>query len=327
MMLSQLSDVELIENFQDLVVDEREKLVFQLEHISELDRRKLFFHYSSLRAYLVEEYGFEEWSAERKIRAARLFNRFPDLKLKMESGKLNFTLLELAQGCAHREKLSDSELWEILEAISGMSCRSAKREIASRYPASLDLPIDRVIPLTSEFSEVRFVASQELLSKLEEIRGLLAHSHPQLKMGELIDILATEYRERHHPEEKARRAEERETKKKEKKEEKEEGKGDKNQSEIVESPTVPRLKNQFEKRTPSQAIVYKLTRTEGYCCSYVDPVTQRKCLSKRGLEIDHIQAWSDGGETALANLRYLCKNHHARVSFLKFGESSKYFKI
>jgi len=94
--------------------------------------RELFFHYSSLRSYLVEEHGMEEWQAERKIRAARLLIRFPLLEMKIQSGKMNLTLMELAQGCAHREKL-----------------------------------------------------------------------------GELIDVLATEYRERHHPEEKAKRAQER----------------------------------------------------------------------------------------------------------------------
>src|ERR1700728_1150890 len=98
MVLSQLSDVELIENFQDLVINEREKLVLQLEHIAELDRRKLFLHYDSLRAFLVGEYSMEGWTAERRIRIARMLKRFPELKAKLESGKLNITLIELAQG-------------------------------------------------------------------------------------------------------------------------------------------------------------------------------------------------------------------------------------
>src|SRR5688572_7182110 len=98
MTLSQLSDAELIANFQDLIIEEREKLVLQLEHITELDRRKLFFHYDSLRSYLVSEHGLEEWRAERLIRTARILKRFPDLKSKLESGQLNLTLLEIASG-------------------------------------------------------------------------------------------------------------------------------------------------------------------------------------------------------------------------------------
>src|SRR4051812_23346911 len=103
--LSMLSDLDLLANFRDLVMDEREKLVHQLECIAELDRRKLFFHHASLRAFLVSEHGLEESCVDRRIRAARCLKRFPDLKGMLESGKFNLTLLELAQGCARREKL------------------------------------------------------------------------------------------------------------------------------------------------------------------------------------------------------------------------------
>ena len=94
-------------------MEEQEKLALQLTLLAEMDRRKLFFHYSSLRAYLVEEHGMEEWCAERRIRAARMLKRFPTLKAMIESGRLNLTLLEIVQGCAHREKLSDPEIQEL----------------------------------------------------------------------------------------------------------------------------------------------------------------------------------------------------------------------
>jgi len=311
MTISKLSDEELISGFKDLIFDEREKLLLQLQHLAELDRRKLFFHYPSLRSYLVSEHGMEEWQAERKTRAARLLIRFPRLEMQIQSGKMNLTLLELAQGCAHREKLSDTDLSDLFEKISGMSTRAAKREIAVLYPESMVIPRDRIHPLNEELSEIRFVANQELLEKLDEIRGLLAHSHPGVTFAELIDLLATEYRERHHPEEKAKRAEARQHSKQ-------------NQSETVDKPTA-HFSNTEEKRTASAALVNELTRTEGYQCSYVDPVTGKPCLSKYGLQIDHKKAWSCGGKTKLSNLRYLCQNHHARVSFLQFGERSKYY--
>ncbi len=365
MTLTHLSDAELVANFQDLIIEEREKLVLQLEHLVELDRRKLFFHYSSLRAYLVEEHGMEEWNAERKIRAARMLGRFPGIKEKIESGQLNLTLLEIAQGCAYREKLSDPETWDILEAISGMSCRAAMKEVACRFPHSLELPKDRIRPLNAEFSEVRFVASQELLDKLDEIRGLLAHSNPQMTLGELIDVLASEYRERHHPEAKAKRAEMRDAKRQgegcekilitstglepkkdleiiekmdleiiqsietemETNMETEDDKGLENRIKptgFVKSPTAPRVTSPHETRIPSRAIVHELTKIAGYVCAYVDPVSKQTCLSRQALEIDHIQPWSEGGRTELSNLRYLCRAHHRRISFLKFGASSKY---
>src|SRR5690242_7789980 len=107
MALTNLSDVELITNFREFVIGERENLVIQLEHIIELERRKLYLHYPSLWSYLVQECGLEEWQAERRIRGARILKRFPHLKSELESGKLNLSLLEIAQGCASREGLDD----------------------------------------------------------------------------------------------------------------------------------------------------------------------------------------------------------------------------
>src|SRR3954463_6086799 len=113
--LKALSDQELMANFGDLVISGREQLVSELEYIIELERRKLFLHYNSIRAFLVEEHRLEEWEAERKIRAARTMARIPELKFLFESGKLNLSLLELALGCAHREDLSGEELFELIQ--------------------------------------------------------------------------------------------------------------------------------------------------------------------------------------------------------------------
>src|SRR6185312_7768528 len=116
--------------------------------------------------------------------------------------------------CAHREKLSDSEFLDVLEAITGKSCKAAKREIAARYPNSVELPPDRINPINAEYSEVTFVANQELLEKIYEIQGLLAHTRSQVTIREMMDVMISDYYERYHPEAKAKRAEEREAKRK-----------------------------------------------------------------------------------------------------------------
>ena len=70
----------------------------------------------------------------------------------------------------------------------------------------MELPHDKIRPLTAELSELSCVVDQELLELVDEIKGLLAHSNPGISIGELFKIVAREYRERHHPEAKARRA-------------------------------------------------------------------------------------------------------------------------
>jgi 5-methylcytosine-specific restriction endonuclease McrA len=308
MSLKNLSDLVLVAQFKDLVAETRERLVEELAYIGEMDRRKLFFEHSSLKSYLVAEHDLDEYSADRKIRAARLLRRIPSLAKMLTSGALNISLLEDAMGCAHREKLSDPELEELCHTLSGMTCAAAKREIASRYPETTVLPLDRIRPITAEYSEVRFVASHELLDQLEEIRGLLAHSHPGATLAEILGVLATEYRERHHPEEKLKRAEERKARK--------------------ESPTdlndLPALPRKEEGRAPSPVLIRELIRTQGYQCSYSDPTTRKRCNSTLALEIDHRKPWSHGGKTELSNLRFLCVQHHARVSFLEFGDRARF---
>jgi len=187
MTLFKLTDSELIASFKDAVVEERENFVQQLEHIMELDRRKLFFEHASLWAYLIEEVGMEDSAAERKIRASRLLKRFPEIKELLAAGKLNISLLELALGCANREKLNDAGLRDVMMAIVGMSCKKAKREIASLFPrSSEDLPHDRILPLNDDYSEVRFTASHSLLEKLDEVRGLLSQTQVKAQGESLV---------------------------------------------------------------------------------------------------------------------------------------------
>jgi len=199
--------------------------------------------------------------------------------------------------------------------------------------------------LTADLSEVRFVVPNELLDKLDEVRGLLAQAHPPLSMADLIDVLVTDYRERHHPEEKARRAQERQERKAEKMRESQGTPNamdlseeetnpardeDESLSEATEAVAAPRPKVEIdlkvEGRVPSAEILYAIIRRDGYQCRYEDLKTGKRCTSRFALQVDHIKAWHLGGETKLSNLRYLCRSHHRRVSFLQFGESHQYFR-
>lgn len=71
------------------------------------------------------------------------------------------------------------------------------------YPQAIKAPLgsyNQIRPLTDELSEIRFIAPQALVEKIEEIRGMLAHSHPGASLAELFDVLASEFRAKHHPE-------------------------------------------------------------------------------------------------------------------------------
>jgi len=289
----------------------------------------------------------DEATAQRRIRASRLMKRIPELKGLLGSGKINLGLLDIAQSCAFREQLSDSDFVDLLNAIAGMSCRKAKREVTRKYPKSFELPPDRIDPLNDEYSIVSFVASEILLEKLDELKGLLAHSHPGMKMRELIELIAMDYYQRNHPEEKAKRAEQRAMQRTQETAKEEQGGaqrdsgsqvgqkdtsrqqfatelGEKEKeklSEGVETPSTLMVPNE-EKRTFSQAQTHALVRRDGYRCTYQDAVSGKRCQSVYGLQKDHVQSWSGGGKTSLENARYLCVQHHRRISYLEFGEIS-----
>ncbi len=98
---------QIAARFDDLLIEEQERLVLELECIIEMDRRKLFYGCSSLWSCLVQKYCLEDHQAERLIRAARLMRRFPWVRERLAGGKLNLSLLEIALSVAHREKFTE----------------------------------------------------------------------------------------------------------------------------------------------------------------------------------------------------------------------------
>src|SRR5580698_10638689 len=89
---SLLSDSDLLSQLRSSLVEERSRLVIQLKQLAELERRKLFLHCESLWHYLTEELSMEESSAYRRIQAARLLTRYPEIESSLESGRLNLSL-------------------------------------------------------------------------------------------------------------------------------------------------------------------------------------------------------------------------------------------
>ncbi len=236
--------------------------------------------------------------------------------------------------------------------MQGSTCKAAARELASQFPHSTEIPRDRIRPFSDEHSQVTFVAPNALIEKLDEIKDFLAHSHPGITLATLIDLLADDYVDRHSLERQAKRAQERakaraQIRDKEKAERDQaensskaseyppkESENTQKTGELVESQSAPTahvsfcsgLGGQDQKRTLSQTMLHELINTKGYRCSFVNPVTKQQCVSKRGLEIHHIRPYSHGGPTNIANCALVCFPHHQRISYLQFGDRSKYFK-
>ena len=197
--LMEFTDDVLCTGFRELVLTERGNLVDQLDYLGELDRRKLFWQYDSLRDFVVGELGLETSVAEKRIKIARLLRRYPALRAPLEQGKLGIRLIEIGLGYRHREGLEDEDFLRLLKDFEGKTVEAASREAARLYPHSTELPADQVRPFNEEHAILSIAIPFEVLEAMEEARALLAHSYPELSKAELIRIVFSDYLKRHHP--------------------------------------------------------------------------------------------------------------------------------
>ena len=58
------------------------------------------------------------------------------------------------------------------------------------------------------------------------------------------------------------------------------------------------------------AIKNEVLKRDNYSCSYVDPLTKRRCSSQHGIEIDHKKPFSMQGTHTVSNLQVLCFQHN-----------------
>jgi hypothetical protein len=184
-MLEKLKDSELHLNLKNLVTKERELLYEILLHIAEVDRRKLYLAmaYPSLWEYMLS-LGYSESSAYRRIQAARLLNRVPEIGIKIEEGSIN-----LSQAC-ELEKIDQKHLPKLIEKLEYKS----KRETQIILAQELDLPIKHVETQKAQKDEsirIELTFSKEEWEQIKAAKDLLAHALKDQDTKTLINHLVT----------------------------------------------------------------------------------------------------------------------------------------
>ncbi|MGE3260674.1 MAG: HNH endonuclease [Bacteriovoracia bacterium] len=189
MKLTQLSDEKLAHETERLAHQERELLVEILWHLQEIDRRRLYssLGYKSLFDYAVKKLRYAQDQAYRRISAARLMREIPEIEPKIHSGTLTLTHIGMAKIVFKREKFSLEEKAALLKKLENTSTREAAKILAAISPEALKP--DAIRPLAADRVEMRFVANESLLEKIEKLKGLFAHRYPHLSLGELFEVL------------------------------------------------------------------------------------------------------------------------------------------
>lgn len=177
MNLKHLTDKALLQDIKKLAAREREVSLEVLQHLKEIERRRLFsdLGYGSLFDYAVRELGYSEPAAARRIKSARMIKEMPYLEKKIADGSLNMTNLMLAGQLFKNEEINSPEKKkEILAQIENTTKKECEGELA-KFKTHEPAPREKIEQVTTKLHSMKVNITQETLDMLEELKGLLAH--------------------------------------------------------------------------------------------------------------------------------------------------------
>ena len=312
MKLTDLSDSQLLESILTLCGRGRALLAHLLAHLVEVEERRLHLEAAcpSMFQFCVRKLGMSEDEACRRIHAARLAGRFPDLLVRIERGELTLSTIALLH-----DALTDATYQELVEAAAGKTKAEVQALLAKRSPAP-DVPAaitpiptqppiptlglvpgpgralaggPPLVPLSETRHKVQFTASDQLRRKLERAQDLMRHANADgdlaIVVERAVDLL-------------------------------------------VEKLEKQRLgKTERPRASPRQNVragVPRATRRavferDGERCTFTDADGHR-CPATTWLELDHIVARARGGTNDLGNLRVRCRAHNQLYAEQTFGQ-------
>lgn len=307
-----ITDLDLLERVSKLAQVERESTVSVIEHLAEVQRRRLFLREacSSLYVYCRERLGYSEDEAHKRSRVARLALAVPAALDELRAGRVHLTGLYLLA-----PHMSEENATELLVEARGKSRRAIERMLAARFPKSTQEHRGRIEPISESRARVEFTGSIALCDKVTRALELCSHSVPSGQLGDLferaLDALIdreTKRREGVAPKEREHR----------------DGAG---RIEIPHGDRAQRMRSfGFRKRRVlkpgSRHIPVDVARAvrarDGDQCSFVDS-RGRRCCERRFLTFDHHAPYAAGGAPTEENLRLLCSAHNSFVAEEMFG--------
>ncbi|MFZ5890923.1 MAG: HNH endonuclease [Myxococcota bacterium] len=293
---SSISNAELLARMPVLANCERGATADVIEHLMEIDRRKLYLGQacSSLSAYCRERLDYSEDQAGKRVRVARLARDVPEVLEELRRGCIHLTGLFLLARHMTRENAA-----ALLAEARGKSRREIERVIAARFPQpdveESVTPTNRTMtgvaqvkPLSASTVLVQFTASSELYAKIERARELLSHSIPR---GELAAVLERAVDELIQREEKRRL-----------------GAGAQRRR---------RPLKEGSRHVPVE-VARAVWQRDGAQCSFID-VEGRRCSERRFITLEHKVPFARGGAPTVDNLCLLCSPHNSYTAELAFS--------
>jgi endonuclease III len=180
--VTSLKDSELNAQIKSLVQTERQLLEQILLHIAEVDRRKLYLKmaYSSLFEYLTEEIGYSAASAQRRIDAARLSQKVPEVLTQIQEGSINLSQISKVQQIVRQIKKESGttvplEVQKtVIEKLENKGARETDLILAQEFQLKIETK-DKHYIQRDESVRVELTFTKEEAELLEKARAILSH--------------------------------------------------------------------------------------------------------------------------------------------------------
>ncbi len=269
-----------------------------LAHLVEVEERRLYLRVAcpSLFQFCVQRLGMSEDEACRRIRAARLAKRFPDLLVRVERGALTLSTMVLLG-----DALTGANYEELVHAAAGKTKAEVRALLARRSP-NPDVPamITPVGPQLSPLSETRhhvqFTASDALREKLVRAQDLMRHANADGDLAVVVeralDLLLEKL-------EKQR---------------------------LGKAARPGPAQEKGEPASVSRATRRAVFERDGERCTFTDADGHR-CPATTWLELDHVVPRARGGTSEACNLRVRCRAHTRLYAEQTFGKEHVERKI
>jgi adenylate cyclase class IV len=312
--VKKMNDQQLLAHTDKLVSEERRITLEVLQHLREIEVRRLFVDlgFDSMYKYCIQRLKYSEGEAQRRLSAARLLRELPEIESQIQNGDLNMTNLSAVQSFIRTEKMANQPLsrekkLELISAVENKPTRQVKNELVqqSHQPALLadKFQMSATMNFPTVLTKFETIMTNENVELLQEFRNLYAHDLPDLSNQSVLMFLLK--KAVHHKKQKLGLIEK-----------------------MLRKPNAPlpsaaNAKGiKFEKqRKPLTAKTKRMVwKRANACCEHLDAQSKTRCSSKFALETDHIIAVALGGTNEPENLQLLCRAHNSRRSIKTFGQ-------
>ncbi|TVQ81198.1 MAG: HNH endonuclease [Bradymonadales bacterium] len=305
--VQKLASKDLLLYTQKLAASERKIYAAVIEALEEIERRKLYLAkgYSSLFIFCTEVLKYSAGAAQRRIESMRLIKNFPraqktEVKTKLQRGSLSLShLSQVSKALRSLPPQSCHEKMKLLSRVENTTQRECERKLMEAGVPEIKKREDFRVVSESSY-RLSVTVDEETKELLEKFMGLTAHQNPWASREKALKIalkLALREVERR----------------------KFGVSGKKKTPEVTTATEAVSPEERKEVRIQPKgkrsrhipksvrAVVWE---RDGGACVFVEPRTGRQCGSGFGLEWDHVQEFSRGGESSATNLRLLCRQHN-----------------